>query len=131
MIGGAAVGLIANATPWSQTLAATAVVAGRQWSTFGAQRGDAGLWAAAGALSAITPLAVPVGAVFWALAFVVTGFRSAGTVAAVVLLPVGVGMVTGWSFALMSLPVVALCFERVRSDLLRLLAGSEPKHHWR
>ena len=131
VVGGAAVGLIANSNPWSLTLAATAVVAGRQWPMFGSAQGSKGLWAAGGALSAITPLAVPVGAVLWAIGFVGSGYRSAGIVAAIVLLPVALGATAGWSFGLMAIPVCVLCFERQRADLARLMAGTEPKHHWR
>lgn len=122
----------ASADPYSQALAATAVVAGHQWPIWkNAPRGNAGLATAAGALSAVTPLAVPLWGVLWAAAYVASGYVALGSLAATFFLPLALGFVAGWPFALAALPACLLVLERHRAHLRRILLGTESKHHWR
>ena len=121
----------ASANPFAQSLAATAVVAGQQWPAWTSEREERGLAVAAGALTIVTPIAVPAWAVLWAVGYVASGYLTVGTAAATALLPLAVGYFAGWPFGLLVLPVCLLILERHRDPLRRIMAGSEPKHHWR
>ena len=122
----------AGANSYAQALAATAVVAGHQWPVWrNAPRGDAGLVTAAAALSAVTPLAVPVWCVLWAAAYVASGYLALGSAAATLLLPPVLGFVAGWPFAWVVLPACLLVLERHRREMRRILLGTESKHYWR
>lgn len=130
--GAVAMSLIgSSANPYAQSMVATAVVAGHQWPFWPSARNELGLAVAAGALTVVTPIAVPVWAVLWGIGYVTSGFVAAGSAAATLLFPVVIGLLAGWPFALGSLPVCALVLERLRAPLRRILAGEEPKHHWR
>lgn len=121
----------ASADPYAQSLAATAVVAGHQWPLWPSQGEPRGLAVAAGALTIITPIAVPAWGILWAIGYVTSGYLTAGIAAATLLLPVTLGFVAGWPFALVVLPVCFLVLERHRAPLQRMLLGKEPKHYWR
>lgn len=121
----------AGADPVAQAMAATAVVAGDQWPFRGQGRRGTGLATAAGALTVVTPLAVPAWGFLWALGYVASGYRAAGTVAATLLLPLLLGVVAGWPFGLIVLPACLMVAERRRDSLRRILLGTEPKDHWR
>jgi glycerol-3-phosphate acyltransferase PlsY len=131
LIGGLTVYLCSEPGPWGQSLIGTAVVAGRLWPLWGGDAKGQGLFVAGGALSAMTPLSVPLWAILWAIGFVSSGYRTWGTITGVVLLPVGVGFLAGWSFGLMIVPVCLLILDRYRGGVARLIDGAEPKHHWR
>ena len=121
----------ASANPYAQALAATAVVAGQQWPLWTSVREERGLAVAAGALTLITPIAVPAWAVLWAIGYVVSGYLTVGTAAATALLPFVIGYFAGWPFGLVALPVCLLILERHRDGLRRIFAGGAQKHYWR
>jgi glycerol-3-phosphate acyltransferase PlsY len=126
-----AVALLTPVGPWSQALTATAVVAGHQWSILGGERGNTGLAVAAGAISVISPIAIPVWAFLWALTFVISGYQPVASATATVFFAPLLGWIAGWPLGLMSLPVCAMILDRLRPALRRVLLGTEPRHIWR
>jgi glycerol-3-phosphate acyltransferase PlsY len=112
------------------SVAATAVLAGRQWP-LGAPLGETGLAVAAGALTMVTPLAAPCWAFSGALAYVASGYPAVGRAAGAALLPLTAGFIGGWAFGLATVPCCLLLLERERDALRRVLLGTAPKHVWR
>lgn len=119
-----------GAGPLAQCLAATAVTCGAAWSLWAGEGLDPRP-AAAGALTVVTPVSVPLWGVLWALTFVASGYLTLGTLVATALLPVAVGFMAGWPFGLAILPACLVLLRRHRYALRRVLLGGEPKHHWR
>ena len=130
LLGALAVWLIASYSPWSQMLVATALVAGRQFPLVRGGEGSKGLLVGLGALFSINPVALALWTLLWGVGFVTTGYRTAGIAVGTLLLPLALGIVAGWAFAGMALPVCALLVERQRADLRRMFLGAEPKHYW-
>ncbi|HVM44240.1 MAG TPA: glycerol-3-phosphate acyltransferase [Gemmatimonadales bacterium] len=120
-----------GAGPATQSLAATMVVAGHNWPIWLKGKGGKGLAAAAGALSMLTPLSVPLWGVVWALGYALSGYIALGIVVATAVLPLLLGVLAGWAYAAASLPVCLLVLARHREKMRRLLLGTEPKHYWR
>ncbi len=114
----------------AQTLAATAAMAGAQWPPWGGG-GRRGLGVGAGSLIVLSPLAVPVWAVFGGLAYVITGFPTVGRVVGSVAAPLVVGWWAGWPLGLACLPICVMLLERDRGDLRRVLLGTGRRHVWR
>jgi glycerol-3-phosphate acyltransferase PlsY len=114
-----------------QALAATFAVGGHNWSVWLGGRGGKGLATAAGALTMITPLSVPLWLVVWALGYVTSGYIALGTILGTALLPPLLGILAGWAYALAALPPCLLILARHRDKVRRLLLGGEPKHYWR
>lgn len=131
LVGALTVSLLSGTSTWSQMLVATAVVAGRQYPVFRDAVGVKAFMVALGAMFSINPVTLPLWALLWAVGFVTSGFRTAGLAAATVALPLALGIVGGWPFAGMALPVCALLFERQREDVRRMFLGAEPKHYWK
>jgi len=117
--------------PMMQSLAAAMVVVGHNYPVWLRFRGGKGLAAAAGALSAITPLAVPLWGVVWGIGYAVSGYIVVGTIAATAILPLLLGLFAGWAYGGAALPVCLLVLLRQREKVRRLLLGAEPKHYWR
>jgi glycerol-3-phosphate acyltransferase PlsY len=115
----------------TQALVTTLAVAGHNWPIWLSGKGGKGLATAAGALTLVTPLSVPLWAVIWALAYVGSGYIALGTIAATALLPVFLGIVAGWAYGLAALPACLLILTRHREKMRRVLLGAEPKHYWR
>jgi glycerol-3-phosphate acyltransferase PlsY len=115
----------------AQSLLATLVVAGHNWPVWLRGRGGKGLAAAAGSLTMITPLAVPLWAVIWALGYATSGYISLGIILATAALPALLGFLAGWAYGLAALPACLLVLARHREKVRRLLLGAEPKHYWR
>ena len=130
---GAAAVLLAGdgAGPVTQSLAATLVVVGHNYPVWLRGKGGKGLAAAAGALSIITPLSVPLWGVVWALGYVASGYIALGVVVATAVLPILLGFMAGWAYAGAAAPVCILVLVRHSAKVRRLLLGAEPKHYWR
>ena len=126
-----AVSLLTPVGPWSQALTATAVLAGHLYPITGDESRDAGLSVAAGALSVVSPVAVPVYALLWAIGFVISGYQALGAGMAVILFAPAFGFVAGWPLGLISVPVCVMLLERLRPALRRVVLGTEPRHLWR
>ncbi len=129
MLGATAVWLIASYSPWSQMLVATAVVAGRQFPLIRGE-GSKGLMVGLGALFTINPVGLALWTLLWGIGFVTTGYRTAGIAAGTLFLPLALGILAGWAFAGMAVPVCVLLLDRQRGDLRRMFLGAEPKHYW-
>lgn len=114
-----------------QSALAAAAVAGHDWPIWLRGRGGKGLATAAGALSALTPIAVPVWGLLWGLGYVASGYIVVGTLAATILVAPAVGFVAGWGFGLAMIPACVLILIRHREKVRRLLLGTEPRHYWR
>jgi len=106
-------------------------VAGHNWPIWLGGKGGKGLATAAGALTLVTPLSVPLWGVIWALGYVASGYIAFGTIVATALLPVALGIIAGWAYGLAALPTAVLVLARHREKMRRLLLGAEPKHYWR
>jgi len=106
-------------------------VAGHNWPIWLGGRGGKGLATAAGALTLVTPLSVPVWGVIWGLAYVASGYIAFGTILATALLPLALGVLAGWAYGLVALPTCLLVLLRHREKMRRLMLGAEPKHYWR
>jgi len=120
-----------GAGPVTQSLVATLVVAGHNYPIWLRGKGGKGLAAAAGSLSMLTPLSVPLWGLVWALGYALSGYIALGIVVATAVLPIVLGFVAGWAYAGASLPVCLLVLVRHRGKMRRLLLGAEPKHYWR
>jgi acyl phosphate:glycerol-3-phosphate acyltransferase len=120
-----------GAGPATQSLVATMVVAGHNYPLWLRGKGGKGLAAAAGALSVLTPLSVPVWGVVWAVGYVLSGYIALGIVVATAVLPLLLGLLAGWAYAGAALPVCLLVLVRHREKMRRLLLGTEPRHYWR
>lgn len=115
----------------TQALLATSAVAGHNYPFWLRFRGGKGLAAAAGALTVMTPLSVPLWGVVWAVGYATSGYISLGIIAATALLPLLLGILAGWAYAVGSLPVCLLVLAAHRPKMRKLLLGTEPKHYWR
>ena len=115
----------------TQSLLATLAVAGHNWPLWLGGHGGKGLATAAGSLTMITPLTVPLWIVVWALGYVSSGYIALGTVIATALVPVALGLLAGWAYGLAALPVCLLILLRHHEKVRRLLLGAEPRHYWR
>lgn len=120
-----------GAGTYLQAALAAAAVAGHNWPVWLRGRGGKGLATAAGALSLVTPIAVPVWGVIWGLGYVVSGYIVVGTLAATVLIAPAIGILAGWGFGLAVLPCCILILVRHGEKARRLLRGNEPRHYWR
>jgi glycerol-3-phosphate acyltransferase PlsY len=114
-----------------QAVLAAAAVAGHNWPVWLRGRGGKGLATAAGALTVITPIAVPVWLVLWGIGYVATGYIVVGTVAATLLVAPVVGFVAGWGIGVALVPACVLILVRHHEKVRRLLLGAEPRHYWR
>ena len=96
-------------------------------------RGGKGVATSAGALFGLMPLAALIGAVVWVLTFEVTRYVSVASVTTAVILPVAVLGLTyarrtnGMELFYFSLCLAAVVVFRHRSNLSRLVDGTEPR----
>jgi acyl phosphate:glycerol-3-phosphate acyltransferase len=120
-----------GASVTTQAMLAALVVAGHAYPVWLRGHGGRGLAPAAGALTLVTPVAVPLWAIVWGLGFVVSGYVALGTIVATALLPLLLGPTAGWAYAATALPVCLLVLVRHRAKMRSLLLGTERKHHWR
>jgi len=114
-----------------QAVLGTVAVAGHNWPIWLRGRGGKGLATAAGALTVITPVAVPVWGVVWGLGYVASGYIVVGTLLATLAVAPLVGFIAGWGFGLAMVPACLLILIRHRDKARRLLQGAEPRHYWR
>jgi len=121
----------AGASTTLQAVLAAAAVAGHNWPVWLRGKGGKGLATAAGALSVLTPVAVPVWGVLWGIGYVASGYIVVGTLAATLLVAPAVGFVAGWGFGLAMVPACCLILLSHREKIRRLLLGAEPRHYWR
>jgi len=96
-------------------------------------KGGKGVATSAGVLFGLMPLAAAIGLVVWVITFEVTRYVSIASIAAVMALPVAVLGLTyarntqGMSLFYFTLCLAAVVIFRHRSNLSRLLRGTEPR----
>ena len=113
-------------------LVATAVVAGQQWPALWSEPGkSSGTAVLVGALTGISPLALPLWGALWGLCFVVTGLVQASSLLASALVLPAIGLGAGWPLALFSLPATGMVLARLRPVWAAWRRGEEPKYVWR
>jgi glycerol-3-phosphate acyltransferase PlsY len=133
MAKGALAVVLAGSGARLSTLAVVAAlaVAGHNWPIWLRGRGGRGLATAAGALTMVSPVSVPLWGVVWALGYVTSGYIALGTIVATAVLPIVLGFLAGWPFGLAALPACVLILLRHHEKVRRLLLGVEPRHYWR
>jgi glycerol-3-phosphate acyltransferase PlsY len=113
-------------------IAAVACILGHNFPVWLGFRGGKGVATTAGVLLGLMPVAVAVAGVVWAAAFFALRYVSLASLLAALTLPLTVGLLW-WSghadMALFwfSLAATVLAFWRHRSNIQRLLAGTEPR----
>src|ERR1043166_6627309 len=114
-------------------LAAMSSVLGHLYPPWLKFKGGKGVATSAGALLALTPVATLIGAAVWIIVFWVTRYVSLASIIAAVVLPLVI-LVVSWHdhnnvkpLLLSSACVAAVVVWRHRSNLSRLMRGTEPR----
>ncbi len=114
-------------------LAAMSSVLGHMYPPWLKFNGGKGVATSAGALLALTPVATLIGIAVWIIVFWLTRYVSLASVVATVALPIVILMIgspdqnSGKLLVYSSVCVAALVIWRHRSNLSRLLRGTEPR----
>jgi glycerol-3-phosphate acyltransferase PlsY len=114
-------------------LAAVSSVLGHSYSPWLKFKGGKGVATSAGALLALTPLATLVGVAIWIIVFCLTRYVSLASVIAAVILPIVILLLrwhdqnNGKPLICASAGVAAVVVWRHRSNLSRLMRGTEPR----
>jgi glycerol-3-phosphate acyltransferase PlsY len=96
-------------------------------------KGGKGVATSAGALFGLTPLAAAIGVAVWVITFEVTRYVSVASIVTAMLLPVIViglahaGHASGMALFYFTLCLAAVVIFRHRSNIARLLHGTEPR----
>lgn len=113
--------------------AATSAVLGHVYPPWLKFKGGKGVATSAGALLALTPVATLIGVAIWIIVFWLTRYVSLASVVATVALPIVILMIrspdenSGKLLVYSSVCVAALVIWRHRSNLSRLIRGTEPR----
>jgi glycerol-3-phosphate acyltransferase PlsY len=114
-------------------LAAISSVLGHLYSPWLKFKGGKGVATSAGALLALTPVATLIGVAIWIIVFWLTRYVSLASITAAVVLPILILVVrsrdqnNGKSLLYSSLCVAAFVIWRHRSNVSRLIRGTEPR----
>jgi glycerol-3-phosphate acyltransferase PlsY len=114
-------------------LAATSAVLGHVYPPWLKFKGGKGVATSAGALLALTPVATLIGVAIWIIVFWLTRYVSLASVVATVALPIVILMIRSADensskfLVYSSVGVAALVIWRHRSNLSRLIRGTEPR----
>src|SRR5262245_27242012 len=131
--------LIATSPPpgWNSAqtfgvIAALGSVLGHSYSPWLKFKGGKGVATAAGALLALMPIAVLMGAAVWILVFLATRYVSLASVITAALLPIVILVISWgnektWIVFYLSVCLAAVVIWRHRSNLSRLMRGTEPR----
>jgi glycerol-3-phosphate acyltransferase PlsY len=118
---------------WIILSCAFAAVLGHMFSVYLRFSGGKGIATSAGAFLAITPYATLGACVVFAVVFATRRIMSLATLSAAVSLPVFVFLVdrfrlwpSHWSYIVVTVALVIVIFYRHRSNIRRLMAGTEP-----
>jgi len=114
-------------------LAAMSSVLGHLYPPWLKFNGGKGVATSAGALLALTPVATLIGVAIWTIVFWLTRYVSLASITAAVVLPIVIlvvsshGQNTGKPLVYASACVAAVVIWRHRSNLSRLMRGTEPR----
>jgi glycerol-3-phosphate acyltransferase PlsY len=114
-------------------LAAISAVIGHSFPIWLNFRGGKGVATSAGALFALMPLAMVIGAAIWISTFLLTRYVSVASITTVVALPFVIAIITwlnqtdGKALFCSSLCIAAVVVWRHHSNLSRLVRGTEPR----
>jgi glycerol-3-phosphate acyltransferase PlsY len=114
-------------------VAAISSVLGHSFPVWLRFKGGKGVATSAGALLGLAPLAALVGAAIWVLTFLATRYVSVASIAAAAALPIIIlitawlGKTTGKSLFYSSVCLAGVVIWRHRSNLSRLMRGTEPR----
>jgi|SRR6516165_3329024 glycerol-3-phosphate acyltransferase PlsY len=114
-------------------LAAISSVLGHSYPLWLKFKGGKGVATSAGALLALTPVATLIGVVIWIIVFCLTRYVSLASITAAVFLPIVILLVSsqdqnsGKPLIYSSACVAAVIIWRHRSNLSRLIRGTEPR----
>jgi acyl phosphate:glycerol-3-phosphate acyltransferase len=114
-------------------LAAISSVLGHLYPLWLKFEGGKGVATSAGALLALTPVATLIGVAIWIIVFWLTRYVSLASITAAVILPIVILLVgsndrhNGRPLVYASVCVAAVVIWRHRSNLLRLMRGTEPR----
>lgn len=123
----------ATSTEMYGIVAAICCVLGHVFPVWLGFKGGKGVATSAGALFGLMPLAAAIGAVVWVIIFEVTRYVSLASIATAMLLPLTVLGLTcarrtdGMALFYFALCLAAVVIFRHRSNLSRLLRGTEPR----
>jgi acyl phosphate:glycerol-3-phosphate acyltransferase len=114
-------------------LAAMSSVLGHSYPPWLKFKGGKGVATSAGALLALTPVATLIGVAIWIIVFRLTRYVSVASITAAVVLPIIILVVSsqdrskGKPLVYSSVCVAAIVIWRHRSNLSRLIRGTEPR----
>lgn len=114
-------------------LAALSTILGHLYPPWLRFKGGKGVATSAGALLALTPIATLIGVAIWIIVFWLTRYVSLASITAAVVLPIVILVVSsqdqnkGRPLVYSSACVAALVIWRHRSNLSRLIRGTEPR----
>jgi acyl phosphate:glycerol-3-phosphate acyltransferase len=114
-------------------VAAISSVLGHSFPVWLRFKGGKGVATSAGALLGLAPVAALVGAAIWILTFLITRYVSVASIAAAAALPIVIlitawlGKTTGKSLFYSSVCLAVVVIWRHRSNLSRLMRGTEPR----
>lgn len=119
-----------------QLMAGSAAVLGHVWTIFARFKGGKGVGTAAGMLLALYPVAILICIGLFGAMIFLTGYVSVGSLTGALALPLVLWIMnaTGWQtihpiLFYFSIPVVLLIFFTHRSNIKRLLNGTENRFH--
>jgi glycerol-3-phosphate acyltransferase PlsY len=117
--------------------AGLAAAAGHVWPAFTGFRGGKAVATGLGVFLALSPVSTLIALAIWGLVVYLTGYISVGSIAAAFVLPFGVGIearLTGTpqplALVIAAAALAIVIVVRHRSNLRRLLAGTENKVSW-
>jgi glycerol-3-phosphate acyltransferase PlsY len=108
-------------------VAAVAAVLGHNFTVWLRFKGGKGIATSAGALAALVPWALLIGAAVWGILFGLTRYVSLGSIGAAIALPVATWLTTGgdWPLTILTGVLGLMALLKHRSNMKRLLAGTE------
>lgn len=113
-------------------LAGVCAVLGHNYTCWLRFKGGKGIATSAGVLLAWVPWGLLVALGVWLLVFVTSRFVSLASIAAAVVLPLGVWLThRSWTMTLVTAGLSALAIYKHKANLERLLSGTEPRLGWR
>ena len=132
--------LIAERTPGMSVspqiagmVAAVFCVIGHSFPIWLRFKGGKGVATSAGSLFGLMPAALVIGAIVWLLTFQITRFVSLASIVAAIVLPLAIFILlvlnhaTSYALFYFSVGLAALIIVRHRSNLSRLIRGTEPR----